>query len=103
MYVYSRIFNVTPDKIDFKLSPIPRLEVETVADFMILFEIGVLTPDMSLELSQVLLGQAAKPYAKVMQGEKGNGRDKEGQETKEIKEANGGAVDDSILTKRQRH
>ena len=39
----------------------PRLEVETVTDLKVLFEIGALTPDMSVELSKILLGNAAHP------------------------------------------
>jgi len=41
----------------FTLLPMPRLEVEAIADFKVLHEIGALTPDMSLQLSQVLLGE----------------------------------------------
>jgi len=44
-------------KIEFLLVPMPRLEVETIADFKTLFEIGALTPDMSLKLSRILLGE----------------------------------------------
>ena len=40
----------------------PRLEVETIADFKVLFEIGALTPDMSIRLSRILLGE--EPGAK---------------------------------------
>ena len=43
--------------IEFLLVPMPRLEVETIADFKVLFEIGALTPDMSLKLSRILLGE----------------------------------------------
>ena len=39
----------------------PRLEIETIQDFKILYEIGALTPDMSVELSRILLGNASKP------------------------------------------
>jgi hypothetical protein len=42
----------------------PRLEVETIQDFKVLFEIGALTPDMSLELSRIMLGNAARPREK---------------------------------------
>ena len=67
--VYSLIYRVNREDVEFKLTPMPRLEVESVADFKVLFDIGALTPDMSLELSQVLLGKASKPYAKVKPGE----------------------------------
>jgi len=35
----------------------PRLEVETVQDMKALYDIGALTPDMSLQLSQILMGE----------------------------------------------
>ena len=35
----------------------PRLEVETIQDLKVLFEIGALTPDMSIKISRVLLGE----------------------------------------------
>ena len=76
--VYCKIYRSDPDSVDFKLTPMPRLEVESVADFKILFDIGALTPDMSLELSQVLLGRQAKPYAKVKPEDKEGNTDKEG-------------------------
>lgn len=41
----------------FTLLPMPRLEVETIEDMRVLFDIGALTPDMSLQLSQILLGE----------------------------------------------
>lgn len=59
--VYCFIYRVSPDSIEFVLTPMPRLEVETVADLKVLFEIGALTPDMSVELSKILLGNAAHP------------------------------------------
>ena len=67
--VYTAIYKTPPEEVEFKLTPMPRLEVESIADFKVLFEIGALTPDMSLQLSQVLLGRAAKPYAKVQPGQ----------------------------------
>ena len=62
--VYSFIYKVKPDSVDFTLTPMPRLEVETIQDFKVLFEIGALTPDMSLELSRIMLGSAARPRKK---------------------------------------
>jgi hypothetical protein len=35
----------------------PRLEIETIQDFKILHEIGALTPDMTVKLSRILLGE----------------------------------------------
>ena len=74
--VYCLAYRAHSEAVEFKLTPMPRLEVESVADFKVLFEIGALTPDMSLELSQVLLGRQAKPYARVKPGDgdgQGNG------------------------------
>jgi len=58
---YELIYSTSSDSVEFILTPMPRLEVETIADFKILFEIGALTPDMSLELSKIMLGSAARP------------------------------------------
>ena len=58
---YSLIYNAKPDDVEFILTPMPRLEVETIQDFKVLFEIGALTPDMSLELSRIMLGSASRP------------------------------------------
>jgi hypothetical protein len=59
--VYSFIYKSKKGNVEFVLTPMPRLEVETIGDFKVLFEIGALTPDMSLELSKLLLGSAARP------------------------------------------
>ena len=59
--VYCHIYRVEPESVEFILTPMPRLEVESVNDLKILFEIGALTPDMSVELSKILLGNAARP------------------------------------------
>jgi hypothetical protein len=56
-HAYSRIYGGSPNDVDFLLVPMPRLEVETIQDFKILHEIGVLSPDMSIKLSRVLLGE----------------------------------------------
>jgi len=53
--VYHRIYGA--DTAEFVLLPMPRLEVESVADMKVLFDIGGLTPDMGLQLSQILLGE----------------------------------------------
>ena len=45
------------ENADFVLMPMPRLEVETIEDLKILFEIGAITPDTSLQLSQILVGE----------------------------------------------
>ena len=59
--VYCHIYRVEPATVEFILTPMPRLEVESVEDLKVLFEIGALTPDMSVELSKILLGNAARP------------------------------------------
>jgi hypothetical protein len=59
--VYSTIYRVSPETVEFVLTPMPRMEVESVADLKVLFDIGALTPDMSIELSRVLLGSTARP------------------------------------------
>ena len=43
--------------MEFLLVPMPRLEIETIQDFKILHEIGALTPDMTVKLSRILLGE----------------------------------------------
>jgi hypothetical protein len=43
--------------VEFLLVPMPRLEIETIQDFKILHEIGALTPDMTVKLSRILLGE----------------------------------------------
>jgi hypothetical protein len=53
--VYAQMYRT--DNVEFLLVPMPRLEVETIADFKVLYEIGALTPDMSLKLSKILLGE----------------------------------------------
>jgi len=53
--VYERIYK--SDNAEFILLPMPRLEVETVQDMKALYDIGALTPDMSLQLSQILMGE----------------------------------------------
>ncbi len=59
--VYCEIYRVGTETVDFVLTPMPRMEVESVNDLKVLFDIGALTPDMSIELSKILLGNAARP------------------------------------------
>ena len=59
--VYCAVYRVNAESVEFIMTPMPRLEVESVNDLKVLFEIGALTPDMSVELSRVLLGNAARP------------------------------------------
>lgn len=44
-------------EVEFVLVPMPRLEIETIADIKVLHEIGALSPDMVLKLSRILLGE----------------------------------------------
>jgi hypothetical protein len=59
--IYCFIYKTKTELVEFVLTPMPRLEVETIQDFKVLFDIGALTPDMSLELSRIMLGNASKP------------------------------------------
>ena len=54
--MYRQIYGRSGDA-EFLLVPMPRLEVETIQDFKVLYEIGALTPDMSIKISRVLLGE----------------------------------------------
>jgi hypothetical protein len=81
--VYKHIYG--KDNVEFILLPMPRLEVESVADMKILFEIGALTPDMSLQLSHIMLGEDIENKRRRIQLERGaNG----------AQQANGGANGD---------
>jgi len=55
--VYAHVYGRPTSAVEFVLVPMPRLEVETIQDFKTLFDIGALTPDMSLQLSRILLGE----------------------------------------------
>jgi hypothetical protein len=55
--VYCHVYATQPEDVEFILVPMPRLEIETIQDFKILFEIGALTPDMTVKLSRILLGE----------------------------------------------
>ena len=94
--VYCYIYKVNPESVHFRLTPMPRLEVESVEDFKVLYEIGALTPDMSLELSKILLGNAAKPFKKPTQPSNEGESDDEGNFKKKSKQ--GSAGDDLILS-----
>jgi hypothetical protein len=58
---YSTIYDKPKETVRFKLEPMPRMEVESIADLKILFECGMLTPDMNLKISKVLLGTEPGP------------------------------------------
>jgi hypothetical protein len=72
--VYQSIYR-KDSNVEFLLVPMPRLEVETIQDFKVLFEIGALTPDMSLHLSRILLGDT--PHSKRQRRETRQGKQDE--------------------------
>jgi hypothetical protein len=90
--VYCLIYRVDPENVEFILTPMPRLEVESVNDLKILFEIGALTPDMSVELSKILLGNAARPSQSRSDSKKGSekGKDEQAVEPDSILPGNAG-------------
>lgn len=53
--VYKKIYK--KDNVEFHMIPMPRLELENIADLKILSEIGAINPDMSLQISQIVLGE----------------------------------------------
>ena len=53
--VYRRIYRKR--NVDFALIPLPRLEIDQVDDLKTLFEIDALNPDISLGLTELLLGE----------------------------------------------
>ena len=59
---YCEIYSAKPEDVEFLLVPMPRLEIETIQDFKVLHEIGALSPDMTVKLSRILLGE--EPGAK---------------------------------------
>lgn len=67
--VYKRIYG--KDNAEFVLLPMPRLEVESIADLKVLSEIGALTPDMSLQMSQIILGEDVDNKRKRIELERG--------------------------------
>jgi hypothetical protein len=67
--VYKRIYK--KDNVEFILLPMPRLEVDSLADMKVLFEIGALTPDMSLQLSHIMLGEDIENKKRRVELERG--------------------------------
>ena len=64
--VYAKIYRVERETVTFSLNPMPRLEVESIEDFKILFDIGALTPDQSIKISQMLIGAKTSAYQKAI-------------------------------------
>ena len=58
--IYCQIYKTQPERVQFLLSPMPRLEIESIEDFKVLYEIGALSPDSSVQLSKILLGNGPK-------------------------------------------
>jgi hypothetical protein len=76
--VYSTTFPDTqPHEVEFVLVPMPRLEIESIADIKVLHEIGALSPDMVLKLSRVLLGEDPSGGGKRPRLSQDDGGDKE--------------------------
>ena len=53
--VYSTIYK--KENAEFTLMPMPRIEIDSVADIKALFDMGAITPDMTTTLSQILVGE----------------------------------------------
>ena len=51
----------------FSFIPMPRLEIEKIADLKVLFDIGVITPDVSIQLTELLMGDEITARRKRMQ------------------------------------
>ena len=75
--MYKHIYG--KDNVEFILLPMPRLEVESVADMKILIEIGALTPDMSLQLSHIMMGEDIENKRRRIQLERGRGQQQQQQ------------------------
>lgn len=53
--VYQEIYGADTG-VSFELIPMPRLEISSIADLKILHEIGVIQPEHSIDLANILLG-----------------------------------------------
>ena len=60
--VYRAIYK---EDAEFNVVAMPRLEIQGVEDLKILHEIGVLQPEHTLDISEVLLGKFKKRAKKV--------------------------------------
>ena len=52
--VYSQIYS--KQNTDFCFAPMPHLEVEKIDDLKVFYDIGVVTPDVSIQLTELLMG-----------------------------------------------
>ena len=98
--IYCSIYRAKPESVEFVLTPMPRLEIETIQDFKILYEIGTLTPDMSVELSRILLGNASKPQNQFNMRSKNENSGMNQNTGQESKKRKGFGNDDSDAQKR---
>ena len=48
--------HIYKEEAQYNLIALPRMEIQSIEDLKILFEIGVLQPDHAVKLSEVLLG-----------------------------------------------
>jgi len=62
--VYKKIYK--KDNVEFYMIPMPKLELESIADLKVLSEIGAINPDMSLQISQIVLGDDVESRRKRM-------------------------------------
>jgi hypothetical protein len=87
--VYREIYGEA--EVKFFLVPMSRLEINSVADLKILFDIGCLTPDTSLQLSSLLLGEELHNKKRRMQmmGGRDNGAVMDKASLKQFKQGEG--------------
>ncbi len=62
--VYKKIYK--KDNVEFHMIPMPKLELESIADLKVLSEIGAVNPDMALQISQIVLGEDVESRRKRM-------------------------------------
>lgn len=53
--VYSIIYDTDIHEVNVSLNPMPRLDIRSIEDIKILWEMGAVTPDVMAQLSEVLL------------------------------------------------
>lgn len=53
--IYCKIYECEKGNVEVVLNPMPRLDIHSMADLKILFEIGAITPDITAQLSEILL------------------------------------------------
>lgn len=53
--VYSTIYDVPQTDIEVSFTPMPRLDIRSIDDLKTLFEMGAITPDVTAQLSEILL------------------------------------------------